>query len=99
TRSYGDWSSDVCSSDLGHRGGSIEVEVDHARRVGVVGIEGEVPTAGGREHAARRDVAVMDEELGGVVADGQVKGVEAGGIVDVEIGRASCRERVECGVV
>src|SRR3546814_5696258 len=55
-----DWSSDVCSSDLG------------SRPVGHVDV-----------HVGLLEARRLDAELGGATAD-----------VAVEIGRASCRERV-----
>src|SRR5437867_13342620 len=63
TRSYGDWSSDVCSSDLGKR---IEL-TDFTE--------------------AEADILRIGLEVGGLATRGRSE--------EEEIGRASCRERVE----
>src|SRR5207248_6419246 len=89
TRSYGDWSSDVCSSDLEivlrarvQRGRRL-VE-DHERRIA-------------EERARERDTLPLAD--GDVLAShehGSEHGVVAvGPALDEQIGRASCRERVE----
>src|SRR5207248_7799425 len=95
TRSYGDWSSDVCSSDLfdrrrlrrdldgagqGRARGAHVVEVEHA---GGVGQSGE---------------AIFQLELEGAQAlKVETAGREQLAAVEPEIGRASCRERGEIG--
>src|SRR3546814_21160386 len=86
-----DWSSDVCSSDLGRDGEPGRVEP-------VVGqLEAAVRLA---QDLRRRQPAVVEAEDAVVIAavrDGVVAlaDLEAGGAaVDQEIGRASCRERV-----
>src|SRR5207249_11202364 len=80
TRSKRDWSSDVCSSDLGHRPArrrrlAKDAGIRPASAMGAGGVLG-----GGRRRPAgdRGDAAAG--ECGGA-----------------EIGRASCRERVEMG--
>src|SRR5699024_11720290 len=84
TRSKRDWSSDVCSSDLASGEPLLRDDlVEHLARVGI-------------ERA--RDLADL-----GVVEDrreaaGQLPGLEERRPVDVEIGRASCRERGEISV-
>src|SRR5207248_4939748 len=96
TRSYGDWSSDVCSSDLTAGDGRLTAFV---------------PVGTGRPLAVRlhqalyaaREAIDYQRATGGMDAfDGAV---EAGvsrelteALVALEIGRASCRERGEvCG--
>src|SRR5207248_8386150 len=83
TRSYGDWSSDVCSSDLeGYAGGAGE---GHGRAQGhAAGVALRAPP--GRAVAGRLAAAVAGREqegLGLALLPGQL-----------QIGRASCRERV-----
>src|SRR5437867_7924341 len=68
TRSYGDWSSDVCSSDLG-------------------AARGEADPGGGRLLGARREPRLA------LVAENAPVSPRT-----PEIGRASCRERVEIAV-
>src|SRR5207248_7119192 len=91
TRSYGDWSSDVCSSDLAraHR----EPIGDH----GLKGVEIERPLEAaetvrqrleGVDPAARRYGASHLRRKGTDVRSYVNRGI-------AEIGRASCRERVE----
>src|SRR5207248_6697976 len=89
TRSYGDWSSDVCSSDLALAEG-IEFVIVAARAA--------------KSHAEQRgthDVGHLREHLvaaagylliAGVFAQ-RTEAVEARGDQVLEIGRASCRER------
>src|SRR5438094_4986702 len=90
TRSYGDWSSDVCSSDLvngeflgGVAGVALTPRPSPIRWARVA--SGSLPlvlgnkSRGGNEHAART-----------------ARGVEH---APVEIGRASCRERGSSAVV
>src|SRR5207248_5175903 len=76
TRSYGDWSSDVCSSDLGVEVGDVERE--RGRR--------DDPERD-REHAAGTDPAKawLLHVWRAPVEEREHE----------EIGRASCRERVE----
>src|SRR5437867_6761122 len=84
TRSYGDWSSDVCSSDL--QVGVLEDEVlrDHAAH-------------GEREDVDQVEVERLDEGVG--VIGGLFDGAGNTSCGGTEIGRASCRERVERSVV
>src|SRR5688500_20173816 len=89
-RLQGDWSSDVCSSDL-------------ATAAGLAAEAEDVALVGSLDHAADRPaqlLARVEPDLLDVaqlldVAEGQLvhapHQVEAG----VQIGRASCRERVE----
>src|SRR5205807_3293012 len=86
TRLQGDWSSDVCSSDLGLRRADAE-----ARLLGggpqALGVAAGLQFS---EQAALQDAVV--------VAEGKpAEGADAGGQL-LEIGRASCRERVEIRV-
>src|SRR5207248_4892695 len=39
TRSYGDWSSDVCSSDLGPRGEKLRASLRHAEPVKTLNLQ------------------------------------------------------------
>src|SRR5437867_12449932 len=78
TSSYGDWSSDVCSSDLAR---------DRGAESGHVGLE---VCAGIVVEAA--DLAEVEEHVVGQPVDRQQP-------VDLQIGRASCRERVLMAVV
>src|SRR5256885_8986664 len=79
TRLQGDWSSDVCSSDLRDVVGAHQVRVDlHLQGLDPVAPDRDVGHAGDR-HEAELDRPVGDHR--------QVHHV-------VEIGRASCRERV-----
>src|SRR3712207_9534798 len=75
TRYWRDWSSDVCSSDLGPPAGSPRAVADH-------GPDGQ------RKRGAR---LVLAGPLG--LVHGRV------GLLQQEIGRASCRERGEISVV
>src|SRR5205807_6984939 len=90
TRLQGDWSSDVCSSDLGGGAGS--------------GVRGRVDAPGdGAGDRLRGRGYVRAEGQGGV--DAAVEGgadrlrcardTEVAGARGAEIGRASCRERGE----
>src|SRR5690606_40219436 len=87
TRFSRDWSSDVCSSDLA---GSL----GH-------GIGG--PERGLRDLADRAEVQLVDLDGGVVLAERElalvllVEGAH-GPLERAEIGRASCRERVEISV-
>src|SRR5207247_7167684 len=79
TRSTRDWSSDVCSSDLGDLGHLHRGDARHRGRPAAGGLllEGRDPLAGVLEPARER----------GAVGDGRAgRGAQ--------IGRASCRERV-----
>src|SRR5207248_8873482 len=93
-RSYGDWSSDVCSSDLADRVEQLErlpVDVDHEQvrvlafkqrqRLGPVG-RAKHPVAVGRQ-------VRVQEPAGGVLLLGQQDRGVGGG----QIGRAAWRER------
>src|SRR5256886_8257255 len=78
TRFDCDWSSDVCSSDLGGQGpgqvGPVQAQ-DQVRGPDQFG------GGGGQEDAGRVRVQ-------------RVRGREDRAVLEVEIGRASCRERV-----
>src|SRR5207248_3828649 len=92
TRSYGDWSSDVCSSDLILKSprshyllGTDTLGRDQLSRI----------IYGGRiSLAVGAGVALMSGIIGTFI--GAVAGYFGGRL---EIGRASCRERVESSVV
>src|SRR5437867_9225110 len=90
TRSYGDWSSDVCSSDLGQVARGDLEDRDVGRLVDAEHLGGELALVGqldGHFIGAIDDVRIGEDHA--VRADD-----EAG-----KIGRASCRERVESTVV
>src|SRR5262245_64769399 len=85
TRCLSEWSSDVCSSDLGQRrGDALLAEREEQEH--------------GREH--RRDQNAAGETLHDTADDQRGEAVARGagrrrrGEQDEEIGRASCRERV-----
>src|SRR5690554_3394764 len=91
-----DWSSDVCSSDLqppaelfpGGPDPLICAAADNTRRAGLIGLAA-IESASEVAH----DVRTQSE---GLVAVGLAVGTGAGGVPrQHEIGRASCRERVE----
>src|SRR5207248_6859365 len=92
TRSYGDWSSDVCSSDLQQLGRDVDLTFFELfdEGVGAVGkrcAPGKVAlfaVAAAVEVAADAAEGQADHDAGG-------HDVHAG---EEEIGRASCRERV-----
>src|SRR5206468_8344728 len=88
TRSDRDWSSDVCSSDLDRAGGgdveALDDTFDRKSRDFVAGVAGEAAHA----------LALGAEHQGHAAA-----GEERPGQRLAEIGRASCRERVEISVV
>src|SRR5207248_5967533 len=85
TRSYGDWSSDVCSSDLNRQGLGDGV----AELVVLICVHA--------SFAADPAVIVNDAEVpvlfAGAVTDVTVSVVDCASN-SVKIGRASCRERV-----
>src|SRR5437762_8267821 len=79
TRYIGDWSSDVCSSDLGDLKRPVAVDIllckRSQRKLRI-------------EPPEERRAATLDRRGRGVVEDGIVE------VGFAEIGRASCRERV-----
>src|SRR5207248_8316168 len=91
TRSYGDWSSDVCSSDLtltlvGLDAHPVRVEVESRRGPASFDLVG-LP-----------EVTVKEARVRVRSALGQL-GVDLSSHCLTEIGRASCRERGEIAVV
>src|SRR5207248_3975985 len=96
TRSYGDWSSDVCSSDLvdlllAHQ---LRDALDEARFVHLVG------ELGHHDRLAIAPADVLDADPRAhrqAPPPGAIGGGDLLRAVDDEIGRASCRERVEIG--
>src|SRR5207248_5472444 len=90
TRSYGDWSSDVCSSDLlASRAGEMRLPVDWRRplshpRASFVGPDRPLPP--------RPAPLGLAQELGKRETDRVTPRVRAG-VTVAQIGRASCRER------
>src|SRR5207248_7564714 len=97
-RSYGDWSSDVCSSDLRQSVAIAAMVLDRWHDDGVGGrILAREPgmRRGSRKRdavgeAGGRDPGREGCAPGSLAHDAEVKG-------DREIGRASCRERGESG--
>src|SRR5206468_6398257 len=94
TRSDRDWSSDVCSSDLlavAHEAGKgdLVVVIDHRREVVVVGTEDEARESAGRAGRGHAGPDCRRRRRRLPHPDALVIGYA------VEIGRASCRERVE----
>src|SRR5256885_9339337 len=88
TRLQGDWSSDVCSSDLGLGGTGAIVRVpatERALRRRRLDDGAQVPAAQGRLPRVGRQPVRRQE----------VSGVEGG----LQIGRGSCRERGKISVV
>src|SRR2546426_5310015 len=83
TRLQGDWSSDVCSSDLPYSGGRAPDRVRRPLR------PGHCPPAGESRPALHRP-------LPGIARPGAAQSKSAHRLP--EIGRASCRERVEISV-
>src|SRR5207248_4569163 len=92
--SYGDWSSDVCSSDLDQRALVVRVAGDVA--VAVVDLDEPAETGaltGPGDHArGDRDHLVADGagEIDALVE--RLATIEGVGTLAEEIGRASCRE-------
>src|SRR5207248_7118392 len=87
TRSYGDWSSDVCSSDLGDPG-------DLHDTVAFQIVDGDARfQAEERQQAARGQEEHDDRE--GALDHTWVSGSAPARGDMLQIGRASCRERVE----
>src|SRR5205807_7254042 len=82
TRLQGDWSSDVCSSDLDHSFGYVVSDPanDTAEKAQVIELA----------RSAAMNVHVVDA-AGAPIVDMNV-------VLTGEIGRASCRERVEMSV-
>src|SRR5207249_5237630 len=85
TRSKRDWSSDVCSSDLA---------AAEDRLVLVEGVDHEVERRADLRHADDGERAARAERVERLADDGEVAD-RLEGVVGAEIGRASCRERVE----
>src|SRR5437867_8046778 len=81
TRSYGDWSSDVCSSDLTRDA----IDGMHNFTFWHDALRNALPWIASRVGLAPEDAAAACTTAGGHLAD--------------QIGRASCRERVESSVV
>src|SRR5207248_4739925 len=79
TRSYGDWSSDVCSSDLG-AGGGAGISAEHDQHGPAQGV-GEYTAIQHAQRDVENDAAGHELRRCADALDG-------------EIGRASCRERV-----
>src|SRR5207248_4619280 len=95
TRSYGDWSSDVCSSDLqvSHTASSADL-VGVARACGIADTRAMTTMAEVEAFAP----AVQDVASGPRFASVKIDGANLERVLS-KIGRASCRERVlgSCG--
>src|SRR5205814_5740271 len=93
TRCLSDWSSDVCSSDLIAVGDRIDVYV-----LKVEGEEGTILLSKKRADLALAwDRIQRTFETGAILHAMVVDKVKGGLVVDLEIGRASCREGGEIG--
>src|SRR3712207_9533173 len=82
TRYWRDWSSDVCSSDLGPRGDALGAGLRAAGAEPIVVRPGDSFAATATGYRLRPGVRADHDEL-----------------VAAQIGRASCRERVQISVV
>src|SRR5207248_5754048 len=93
TRSYGDWSSDVCSSDLLQvlrRGAAAAADqVDPL-------VLDEIPQRGGQRLGPQWEarLAVLQDRQPGVRHHRDELGGVTAKVAHMQIGRASCRERV-----
>src|SRR5207248_8459002 len=97
TRSYGDWSSDVCSSDLGAEAAARELSQKHGVPIEIVWL---TPPAEDGQVQAQRIAQAVNEGASAILISCSDAGKVTGAIDDaVEIGRASCRERAEEGDV
>src|SRR3546814_8074512 len=90
-----DWSSDVCSSDL------LRIGLEHEQaRLALLVVPAEIgpaaPLAPQNPVRTHRIIAAQGGDLGRYLCGAYVFGQPFGifGIIIVEIGRASCRERV-----
>src|SRR5206468_4530910 len=90
TRSDRDWSSDVCSSDLGQATGQGIKDVGTWAAVTVVG-----KASAGAPSSTPAQTAPPASSGGG---GGGYTPMVAAGTAGIEIGRASCRGRGEVGV-
>src|SRR5207248_8313022 len=92
TRSYGDWSSDVCSSDLSSPTGPLSMKKPPSLIVSAVtpmSVAPPFPAAGAGEAGAAGPVGDGPPDA----ADREPAGPPEAAAVAPEIGRASCRER------
>src|SRR5207248_7473949 len=86
TRSYGDWSSDVCSSDL-------DLTAAATGHIKAFAVAGAFALAGAAEKGTGAAGAGAGAGTGNRI-DTDVTAVLRSSTVDAKIGRASCRERV-----
>src|SRR5207248_5519131 len=89
TRSYGDWSSDVCSSDLGRQAERTENAVYGALMAAFMGVSPFVANAAGRWADANLSRAAQAQQA----SLRQVPATLLQAAPAHKIGRASCRER------
>src|SRR5207248_4878339 len=100
TRSYGDWSSDVCSSDLGTIfRGEIGVDLSKRENVFIFGVMRELHSSDDDANTRIARFYLIDDRL--QIVPNLRDRHAAKGVVNTEledkdeIGRASCRERGE----
>src|SRR5207248_8983865 len=92
TRSYGDWSSDVCSSDLREQRVELVPVLPAGDAVGEAKVGGPVGVAKRIQQATPCPIAAHVDGDPAVISNRRVHAVRG---VAGKIGRASCRERVE----
>src|SRR5699024_11843019 len=90
TTSKRDWSSDVCSSDLRKLGGILQYARHEDRMLAFAGAGLSTPIEELLDHPGATFLRRAEHHTIGPVSRSDVR---------TEIGRASCRERVEIGVV
>src|SRR3546814_19876247 len=97
-----DWSSDVCSSDLVTLGGGVRDRLFKAADIfdrilhPLLQIGGKRPIgqAEAATHAVENDVGLQQQLICAVAEEGEPARIKHDAVEHVEIGRASCRERV-----
>src|SRR5207248_8657778 len=91
TRSYGDWSSDVCSSDLAHGSVMSCLCPSDTRSVDVIVLKYDPAT----ERVSLGHKQLITDPWANVMERYPVGARVTGKVVSLKIGRASCRERGE----
>src|SRR5207249_8929064 len=98
TRSKRDWSSDVCSSDLARRGvrARVAIRVNPSEEA-----QGGAMLMGGRPSPFGVDEESLEAVLDRFLSEPSLEfaGIHLFTGTQIQIGRASCRERVEISVV
>src|SRR5206468_7079945 len=92
TRSDRDWSSDVCSSDLFFRGDELGVVLAGRPGDELLRRRDFLRSGGNGETPRPQPVRVLAQPLVGCERETDIVGDL--GVLRIEIGRASCRERV-----